>query len=144
LEESGSGFFIDQFVSGGPKSSAFSVICPSTGKRTTKCKVKGIILNYEKSKVVNFTASKYMILEDAPLMHVYNPKKIKRKPGGIVVSEPETKEYKVVFKKLMDNVDSLSYYMRNLFIYLFCISRGAIVQYNSFHSITLKMQHPFT
>jgi hypothetical protein len=24
---------------------AFSVFCPSTGKRTTKCKVKGITLN---------------------------------------------------------------------------------------------------
>ena len=48
-----------------------------------------------------------MILEDAPPVHVHNPK-IKRKHGGIVVSEPETKEHKVVFKKrlLMDNFDS--------------------------------------
>jgi len=38
LEEFGSGFFIDEFVSGGPKNYAFSVICPSTGKRTNKCK----------------------------------------------------------------------------------------------------------
>ena len=46
-----SGSFIDQFISGGPKNYAFSVICPSTGKRATKCKVNGIILNYENSKV---------------------------------------------------------------------------------------------
>ena len=34
-----------------------------------------------------------------------------KKQGGVVVSEPETKEYKVVFKKLrlMDNLDSLPY-----------------------------------
>jgi len=80
------------------------------GKRTTKCKVKGITLNYENSKVVNFTALRDMILEDAPPVHVHNPK-IKRKHGDIVVSEPETKEYKVVFKKrrLMDSSDSLPY-----------------------------------
>jgi len=49
--EFGSGSFIDEFVSGGPKSYAFSVICPSTGKPTTKCQVKGITLNYENSKL---------------------------------------------------------------------------------------------
>jgi len=111
LEEFGSGSFIDEFVSGGHKNYAFSVICPSTGKRTTKCKVKGITLNYQNSKVVNFTSLRNMILEDAPTVHVHNAKKIKRKHGGIVVSEPETKEYKVVFKErqLMDNFDSLPY-----------------------------------
>jgi len=48
-----------------------------------------------------------MILEDAPHVHVYNPRNIERKHGGIVVSEPETEEYKVVFKmsRLMDNFD---------------------------------------
>jgi hypothetical protein len=46
-----------------------------------------------------------MFLVDAPPVHLHNTKKIKRKHGGLVVSEPETKEYKVVFKKrrLMDN-----------------------------------------
>ena len=38
LEEFGCGSFIGQFVSGGLKNYAFSVICPLTGKRTTKCK----------------------------------------------------------------------------------------------------------
>ena len=56
LEEFGSGSFIDEFVLGGPKNSAFSVMCPSTGKRTNKCKVKGTTLNYESSNVVNFTS----------------------------------------------------------------------------------------
>jgi hypothetical protein len=61
--------------------------------------VKGITLNYENSKVVNFTALRRMILDDATPLHVHNPKKIKRKHGGVVVPEAETKEYKVVFKK---------------------------------------------
>jgi hypothetical protein len=65
------------------------------------------MLNYENSKVVNFTSLRDMILEDASSVHVHNPK-IKSK-HGIVVSEPETKEYKVVFEKrrLMNNFDFL-------------------------------------
>ena len=52
-----------------------------------------------------------MILKDAAQCMYTIRKKIKRKQGGVVVSEPETKEYKVVFKKrqLMDNFDSLPY-----------------------------------
>jgi hypothetical protein len=73
--------------------------------------VKGIALNYENSEVVHFTTLRRMILEDATPLHVHNPKKIKRKHCCVVVSEDETKENKVVFKKrrLMDNHDSLPY-----------------------------------
>jgi hypothetical protein len=73
--------------------------------------VKGITLNYENSKVVNFTSLKDMILEDGPTVQVHNTKKIKRKHGGIVVLEPETKMYMVDFRKrwLMYNFDSLPY-----------------------------------
>ena len=111
LEEFGSGSFIEEFVSGGPKNYAFMVFCPVTGKRIFKCKVKGITLNYNNSQVVNFTSLRSIILEDDTPLHVHNSKKIKRKYCGVVVSEPETKEYKVVFKKrrLMDNFDSLPY-----------------------------------
>ena len=111
LEEFGVGSYIEEFVSGGPKNYAFSVFCPSTGKRTTKCKVKGITLNYENSKIVNFTSLRKMILEDNTPVYVYNPRKIKRKHGAVVVSEPEGKQYKVVFKKrrLMHDFNSLPY-----------------------------------
>ena len=40
-----------------------------------------------------------MILGDDTPLHVQNPRKIKKKHNGIFVSEPEEKEYKVVFKK---------------------------------------------
>jgi hypothetical protein len=111
LEEYGSYSFIEQFLSGGPKNYAFSVFCPSTGKRTTKCRVNGITSNYHNSKVVNFDTLKQMNLQNALPLHVHNPRKIKWKQGGVVVSEPESKEYKVVFKKrrLMDNFESLPY-----------------------------------
>ena len=108
LEELGSGSYIEEFVSSGPKNYAFSVFSPSTGKRTTRCKVKGITLNYDNSRVVKFTSLKNMIREDNSQLHVHNPRKIKRKHGGVVVSEPERKEYKVVFKKrrLLKDFDS--------------------------------------
>ena len=70
LEEYGSSSFIKEFVPGGPKNLAFSVFCPSTGKIATKCQVKGITLNYENSKVVNFETFRDMILENAPQVHV--------------------------------------------------------------------------
>jgi len=109
LEGFGSIPFIQEFVSGGTKNCAFSVSCPSTGKRTTKCMVNGITLNCENSKVVNFTTLSNMILKDTAPVHVHNPKKIKRKHGG-VVSEHETKEFKVVFKKRRNmDFDSLPY-----------------------------------
>jgi len=52
-----------------------------------------------------------MILEDDTPLHVQNPRKIKRKHGGVVVSEPEKEEYKVVFKerRLMDDFNYFPY-----------------------------------
>jgi len=53
----------------------------------------------------------------------------KRSKGNMVavVSEQETKEYKVVFKKrrLMDNIDLNHMDSNNLFIY-FCINRDVL------------------
>jgi len=73
--------------------------------------VKGITLNYENSMDVNFITLRARFLKDTTPVHVLNLKKIKRKHGDVVVFEPETKEYKVVFKKrrLTDNFDSLPY-----------------------------------
>ena len=98
LEEYGAGFYVEEFLSGGLKNYAFSVFCPATGKRATKCKVKGITLNYENSKVVNFTSLRRMILEDNTPVHVHNPKKIKRKNGGAVVSERKGKNIKLFLR----------------------------------------------
>jgi hypothetical protein len=111
LEGFGSDSFIQEFVSGGRKNYTCSVFCRSTGKRTNKCEVKSITLNYANSKFVNFPSLRNIILVDTPPVHVYNTKKIKRNHGGLVVSEPEKKRYNFVFKKrrLMDNFDTLPY-----------------------------------
>jgi len=120
LEEYGSVSIIEEFVSCGRKNCAFSVFCSTTGVRETKRKVKGITLNYKNSKVVNFTALRNMIVEVSLPVHVHNLRKIKRKHGGVVVSEPETKEYKVVFKKpkLIYDFDPYQIHMGNLLINL--------------------------
>jgi hypothetical protein len=76
LVKFGCGSYIEKFVSGGPKNYAFSVFCPSSGKRSTNCKGKCITLNYENSKFRNFIAFKSMILENDTPLHVHNPKKI--------------------------------------------------------------------
>jgi len=54
-------------------------------------------------------------------VHVHNPRKTKRKHGGILVSGPETNEYKVFFKKrrLMDNFDSHHMDISNLFMFIY-------------------------
>ena len=68
-------------------------------------------LNYENFKALHFTNLRDMILKDTTPLHLHNPKNIKRKDGCVVVSEHETKEYKVVFKKrwLLDKFDFLLY-----------------------------------
>ena len=57
-----------------------------------------------------------MILKDTASVHVHNPKKIKKKHGGVLY-EPETKEYKVVLQKrrLMDNFEFYRTGLINLF-----------------------------
>ena len=57
LEEFGSGSYIDEFVLGGPKNLCVLCVLPSTRKHATKCKVKGVTLNYENSKFVNLVHS---------------------------------------------------------------------------------------
>jgi len=83
-EEFVSGSLIHKLGSGGLENYVF---CHSTGKYTTKCKVKGITLNYETSKDVNFTKLRDMILTDTATVHVHNAKN----QEDTMVSYPNTK-----------------------------------------------------
>jgi hypothetical protein len=66
-----------------------------------------------------------MILEDDSPVHVHNPKKIKWKHGGIIVSEPETREYKAVLRKagLWPTLVPSLMGIFNLFLFLVFLSR---------------------
>ena len=102
--------FISEFVSGGPKNYAYRVMTGAEEVEKTICKVRGITLNYNASKLVNFERIKDMILrscdEPSPvIINVHTEKKIKRKRkvagGGLVsiVTEPEDKIYTISFFK---------------------------------------------
>ena len=54
--------------------------------------MKVITLNYENSKGVKFTSLRRMILQDNTPLNVHNPKKVKRKHGGGLVSDRKGKQ----------------------------------------------------
>jgi len=73
------------------------------------CKVRGITLNYNASKLVNFERIKDMILrsvDEPSVINVHTEKKIKRKRkvvgGGLVsiVTEPEDKIFGIHFSRV--------------------------------------------
>ena len=70
---------IEEFVSGGLKNYAYKVVNTSTGSRKTVCKVRGITLNYNASRLVNFDVIKDIILKQGPVVTVHTEHKIKRK-----------------------------------------------------------------
>jgi hypothetical protein len=55
--------YIEEFVSGGPKNYAYKIVNWATNQRNTVCKVRGITLNYNAFRLVNFYAIRDMILK---------------------------------------------------------------------------------
>nr|CAD7569766.1 unnamed protein product [Timema californicum] len=53
-----------EFVSGGPKNYSYNVFVPETNEYSSTTKARGITLNYENTKIVNFTTIKDLILKD--------------------------------------------------------------------------------
>ena len=90
----------------GPQIYAYKVVDSTTGERKTGCKVRGITLKYNASKLVNFEVIKDMILwkteTEQVTVHTEKKNKRKRKAGGGVVSiipEPEDKLYRIFFQE---------------------------------------------
>ncbi|KAK5638665.1 hypothetical protein RI129_012960 [Pyrocoelia pectoralis] len=72
LECYGPGSYITEFASGGPKNYAFVAYSPTKNKYFQTCKVKGISINHEASKLVNFDTMKNMIInEEEPKRILY-------------------------------------------------------------------------
>jgi len=104
---------IIEFVSGGPKNYAFKIVIEGKKEeKKTVCKVRGITLNYNASKLVKFESIRDMILRTGDdVVNVHTERKIKRKTtggGGLVaiVTEPEDKMYRISFfkrRRLGDN-----------------------------------------
>jgi hypothetical protein len=98
--------YIEEFVRGGLKNYAYKIVNSATNKRKTVCKVRGITLNYNASRLVNFDVIRDMILKKKEEnVTVHTAKKIKRKRpaggGGMVsiITAPEDKIYRISFFK---------------------------------------------
>jgi hypothetical protein len=64
--EYGPSSYIEEFCSGGPKNYALKIYVPSRKCYETIVKVKGIRLNYEISKIINFNTIREIILDHGP------------------------------------------------------------------------------
>jgi len=103
---------IVEVVCAGPKNYSYKTYNSATGESKTVCKVRGIILNYSASQLVNFAKIRDMILsrKDDETVILRTENKIKRKKidGGVhLISEREDKTYRVLFLKgrhLNDNM----------------------------------------
>ncbi|KAG8239990.1 hypothetical protein J437_LFUL018632 [Ladona fulva] len=110
-DEVGSGSFIEEFVSGGPKNYALKIRCRSTGLYKTICKVRGITINSANEGDVSFDRLKAMVMEEAPPLDVRYQNRIGRVLPFKVVSRPETKTFRVVYSKRrrVDSFHTLPY-----------------------------------
>ena len=100
------GEFIDEFVSGGPKNSAYRLVNRTDTAKAPKtvCKVRGITLNYSASQLVNVDAIKDMIWNQRPgevvTVHTDRKIKLKRKEGRVkILSKAGDKIYSFVFQE---------------------------------------------
>jgi len=96
------GEVIVKVVCAGPKNYAYKTYTAATAENKTVCKVRGILLNYKASQLVNFEKTKDMILskKDDETVIVGTENKIKRKKidrGVHLISEREDKTYRVSF-----------------------------------------------
>jgi len=87
---------ISEFVSGGPKNYAYRALDTVTAAvEKIVCKVSGVTLNYNVSRLVNFAVIRDMNLEsgEPTVVNIHTEKKVKRmrKGGGAtvrIVTEP--------------------------------------------------------
>jgi len=82
---------ISEFVSGGPKNYVYRVLDTVTGTvEKTVCKFRGVSLNYNASRLVNFEDIRDMILGtgEPTVVNIHTEKKIKLKRKGEVELYP--------------------------------------------------------
>ncbi|KAG5871116.1 hypothetical protein JTB14_036743 [Gonioctena quinquepunctata] len=111
LDSYGAGSYITEFVSGGPKNYAYTVYSPTKNEYNQVCKVKGFMLNYQASQLVNFDSMKRMILNtEEPSIPILS-KNIRRTATHEVVTKKDIKQYQPnsTKRKFLSNHDSVPY-----------------------------------
>ena len=111
LEEFGTGSYINEFVSGGPKNYAYKIWSTKEQMEKVVCKVKGIRINYENSRLVNFTSMKDLVLKQNKNEKIYvMSNSIRRTLERDVITRKEIKTYRAVsVKRRFDKFDSKPY-----------------------------------
>lgn len=107
LECYGTGSYVIEFVSGGPKNYSYKVFSTNTNSIEIVCKVKGFRLNWDISKTINFETIKNMVLKpsDDPIKIIEHG--IKRTSGYEIITQTREKIYRPVFqKRIFENFDS--------------------------------------
>jgi hypothetical protein len=110
VREYGTGAYISEFVSGGPKNYAFEVTTPTTHSKSYVVKAKGFTLNQRNLEIINFNSMKQMVLEsenqnrlddfcDTAQTLITRNNKIVRKGMANLYSREEVKLYKLHYKK---------------------------------------------
>lgn len=105
----GTNAFISEFVSTGPKTYSLKVETEKGPEYIIKC--KGITINFENSKIINFECLKSMVTDESfqDSVCVKNERKIKRKRPGIIISALEKKHLSFTFDKRAVTDDYFSY-----------------------------------
>lgn len=99
LEAYGSGSYITEFVSGGPKTYAYKVYTPTKDSFHYLCKVKGLTLNFKVSQLINFDSLKKMVLYDDEKKITVPSTNIMRTNERDVVTVSSTKSFQINVKK---------------------------------------------
>lgn len=114
LSDYGENAYINCFVSGGPKFYGYSVVTSNAPDVVVHecCKVKGLSLNYENSKKINFASIRDLISADLPNENTrkiqLNFSAIRRTALHEVITRPESKTCNIVCQKRRHVTHTLS------------------------------------
>ncbi|CAD7088403.1 unnamed protein product [Hermetia illucens] len=105
----GNDSYVAEFVSTGPKTYGLKIETTKGAEHVIKC--KGITMNFNNSKLVNFEHLKNLVTGECggEVICVENDCKIRRKRPGIVISTMEKKRLQFTFDKRVVVEENLSY-----------------------------------
>lgn len=103
----GSGSYIAEFCSGGPKTYGYRVFSTDTDEYKEVCKIKGLTLNLSTSRILNFISLKAMIQNEneTPSMEIIESR-IRRTGDRDIVTVIEKKNFKITGPKRKRDEDN--------------------------------------
>ena len=106
---------ITRFRGLGPKNYAY-MKKTKDGKVESKCKVKGITLDYKTSQFVNFDLYSKCAQNRSTKIEIRYDCRIKRNKDRTVISEPQTKTFRSVYSKrvIVNETDTVPYGYKSL------------------------------